>query len=57
VVLAEEPNAQAQSEPLRWVLLTTEAVSSAEEARQIVRYTSCAGVLRAITRPGRAALV
>jgi hypothetical protein len=38
VVLAEELNAQAQSEPLRWVLLTTEAVSSAEEARQVVRY-------------------
>ncbi len=38
VVLAEELNAQAQSEPLRWVLLTTEGVSSAEEARQVVRY-------------------
>lgn len=38
VVLAEELNAQAQSEPLRWVLLTTEAVNSAEEARQVVHY-------------------
>jgi hypothetical protein len=38
VVLAEELDAPAQSEPLQWVLLTTEAVSSAEEARQVVRY-------------------
>jgi len=38
VVLAEELNAQAPSEVLRRVLLTTEAVSSAEEERQVVRY-------------------
>ncbi len=38
VVLAEELDAPAQSEPLQWVLLTTETVSSAEQARQVVRY-------------------
>lgn len=38
VVLAEELNAQAQLELLRWVLLTTEAVNSAEKAWQVVRY-------------------
>jgi hypothetical protein len=38
VVLAEERDVPANAEPLRWVLLTTEAVSGAEEARQIVRY-------------------
>lgn len=38
VVLAEELDAPAQAEPLRWVLLTTEAVRSAEQARQVVRY-------------------
>lgn len=37
-VLAEELNAPANAEPLCWVLLTTEDVSGAEEARQIVRY-------------------
>jgi hypothetical protein len=38
VVLAEGLNAQAELEPLGWVLLTTEAVNSAEKARQVVRY-------------------
>jgi len=38
VVLAEELDAPANAEPLCWVLLTTEDVSGAEEARQIVRY-------------------
>ncbi|MGZ5029982.1 MAG: IS4 family transposase [Methylobacter sp.] len=38
VVLAEELDAPSTSEPLHWVLLTTEAISSAEEARQVVRY-------------------
>jgi len=38
VVLAEEIDAATQSEPLHWVLLTTENVSSAEDARQVVRY-------------------
>ncbi len=38
VVLAEELDAPSSSEPLHWVLLTTEAVSSAEEARQVIRY-------------------
>lgn len=38
VVLAEEIDAPTQLEPLSWVLLTTEAVSSAEDARQVVRY-------------------
>jgi hypothetical protein len=38
VVLAEELDTPSTSEPLHWVLLTTEAVSNAEEARQVVRY-------------------
>lgn len=38
VILAEERDAPANVEPLRWVLLTTESVTSAEEARQVVRY-------------------
>lgn len=38
VVLAEEIDAPTQSEPLSWVLLTTENVSNAEDARQVVRY-------------------
>ena len=38
VVLAEEIDAPTPLEPLSWVLLTTENVSSAEEARQVVRY-------------------
>jgi hypothetical protein len=38
VVLAEEIDAPSTSEPLHWVLLTTETISSAEEARQVVRY-------------------
>lgn len=37
-ILAEEVDAQPSVEPLRWVLLTTEPVGSAEEARQVVRY-------------------
>ena len=38
VVLVEELDAPAQLEPLHWVLLTTEAISSAQEAWQVVRY-------------------
>ena len=38
VVLVEELDAPAQLEPLHWVLLTTEAISSAQEACQVVRY-------------------
>jgi hypothetical protein len=53
VVLAEELDVPTQSGPLHWVLLTTEAVSSAEEARQVSTITSCAGALRTITRRGR----
>lgn len=37
-ILAEEVDAPPDVEPLRWVLLTTEPVASAEEARQVVRY-------------------
>lgn len=37
-ILAEEVDAPPNVEPLRWVLLTTEPVASAEEARQVVRY-------------------
>jgi hypothetical protein len=37
-VLAEEVDAPPHVEPLHWVLLTSEAVASAEEARQVVRY-------------------
>lgn len=37
-VLVEEVDAPAHVEPLRWVLLTTEPVASADEARQVVRY-------------------
>ena len=37
-ILAEERDAPPDVDPLRWVLLTTEPVSSAEEARQVVRY-------------------
>ena len=36
-ILAEEVDAPPDVEPLRWVLLTTEPVASAEEARQVVR--------------------
>jgi hypothetical protein len=38
LVLAEELDAPSSSEPLHWVLLTTEAVSSAEEAMRVVHY-------------------
>lgn len=38
VVLAEELGSPSSSEPLHWVLLTTEAVSSAEDAMRFVRY-------------------
>ena len=37
-ILAEEVDAPPHVEPLRWVLLTSEPVASAEEARQVVRY-------------------
>jgi len=37
-ILAEEVGAPPHVEPLRWVLLTSEAVASAEEARRVVRY-------------------
>lgn len=37
-ILAEEVEAPPHVEPLRWVLLTSEAVASAEEARRVVRY-------------------
>lgn len=37
-ILAEEVDAPPNVEPLRWVLLTTEPVGSAHEARQVVRY-------------------
>lgn len=38
VILAEEVGPPAGSEPLHWVLLTTEAIDDAEAALQIVRY-------------------
>jgi hypothetical protein len=38
VILAEETDAPALSEPLHWVLLTTEAVNTAQAALQVVRY-------------------
>lgn len=38
VILAEEVGSPAGSEPLHWVLLTTEAIDDAEAALQIVRY-------------------
>jgi Transposase DNA-binding/Transposase DDE domain len=38
VILAEEVDAPASSEPLHWVLLTTEAVNDAQAALQVVRY-------------------
>ena len=38
VILAEEVGTPAGSEPLHWVLLTTEAIDDAEAALQIVRY-------------------
>ena len=38
VILAEEIDAPAASEPLHWVLLTTEAISDAQAALQVVRY-------------------
>ncbi len=37
-ILAEEISAGDEAEPLRWVLLTTEPVAEAEQARQVVRY-------------------
>ena len=37
-VLAEELDAPASSEPLHWVLLTTEAVGDAQAALQVVRH-------------------
>jgi Transposase DDE domain len=37
-VLAEEVDAPASSEPLHWVLLTTEAIGDAQAALQVVRY-------------------
>lgn len=37
-VLAEEVDAPASSEPLHWVLLTTEVVGDAQAALQVVRY-------------------
>jgi hypothetical protein len=37
-ILAQEVDAPPNVEALRWVLLTTEPVGSAEEARQVVRY-------------------
>lgn len=37
-ILAEEVDAPPNVEALRWVLLTTEPVGSADEARQVVRY-------------------
>src|SRR5260364_31696 len=40
-VLAEEIEAPANVEPLRWVLLTTEAVASPEQALAVVRYYEC----------------
>ncbi len=40
-VLAEERDAPSLVTPLRWVLLTTEAVASAEEALAVVRYYEC----------------
>lgn len=40
-VLAEEIDAPLGVEPLRWVLLTTEAVASAEEALTVVRHYEC----------------
>lgn len=41
VVLAEELQAPAGVEALRWVLLSTEAVDSAAAALQLVRYYEC----------------
>lgn len=41
VVLAEEMNASSEVEPLRWVLLTTQAVTSAEETLAVVHYYEC----------------
>lgn len=38
VVLAQETDPPPGEDALRWVLLTTEPVSCAEEARQVVRY-------------------
>ena len=40
-VLAEEIDAPLKAEPLRWVLLTTEAVAGAEDALTVVRYCEC----------------
>jgi hypothetical protein len=40
-VLAEEIDAPLKVEPLRWVLLTTEPVVSAQEALTVVRYYEC----------------
>lgn len=40
-VLAEEIDAPVNAEPLRWVLLTTEAVTGAEDALAVVRYYEC----------------
>ena len=37
-ILAEEVDVPPNVEALRWVLLTTEPVASAQEARQVVRY-------------------
>lgn len=41
VVLAQEIDAPFGVEPLRWVLLTTQAVASAQEALTVVRYYEC----------------
>lgn len=54
-ILAEEVDAPPDVEPLRWVLLTTEPVASAEEARQVVRSLAPDCALRIITRRGRVA--
>lgn len=40
-VLAEEIDAPLEVEPLRWVLLTTEPVASAQEALTVIRYYEC----------------
>lgn len=37
-ILAEELDAPTSSEPLRWVLLTTEGIDDAQAALQVVRY-------------------
>lgn len=41
VVVAEEIAAPSSVEPLCWILLTTEAVESAEQALSVVRYYEC----------------